>query len=189
MSQQEILGFRLVNKKIMMRYFLLGFFIVNMFFLSSCKDDRQGVDLIYTEFVDELIIPGQNTFQHHAYVNTINARWSDFMGDLTIDDVSGIEPFFANINNAFGEDLDFIDEVILEIFPNQDATLTPWEFAFRTNVPFNTGVQIDLVPSLSPFKDELVDNVFTYKLRVRYRQSPPRQIPLVLNFGFRAYPK
>ncbi len=173
----------------MMRYFLLGFLFVNMLLLSSCKDERPGTDLIYTEFVSDLIIPGQNTFQHHAYVNTISARWSDFMGDLTIEDVSSIEPFFANINNTQGEDLDFIDEVILEIYKNQDTTLTPWEFAFRTNVPNNTGVQVDLVPSLSPFKDELEDNVFTYRLRVRYKQSPPRQIPLVLNFGFRAYPK
>ena len=151
----------------------------------SCND-RPGTDMAYTDFFE--ISSGANTIERHYYVsNPINVRWSQFLGDKLPEDISRITPSFARITNTDGIPFDFISEVIIEVFPDQDLDANPiLEIAFRDGIPFNTGTTLELPPSLPDFKDELADGEFVYQIGLRYREFPPATFRVVLDFGFYA---
>ena len=116
----------------------------------------------------------------------MNANWSEFLGTLEADDISQITPSFARITNTEGIPMDFISEIIIQIYPNQDLSVTPWEMAFREDIPFNAGTSIEIIPGLANFKDEMIDDQFIYRIGLRYRNFPPTTFRVVLDFGFKA---
>jgi hypothetical protein len=156
-----------------------------IFSVLSCKD-RPGTDMAYTDFFE--IRSGDNTLDRHYYVSSpINARWSDFLGDKLPEDINRITPSFARISNTDGIPFDFISEIIIEVFPNQDLSVDPFlEIAFRDGIPFNTGTTLELPPSLPDFKEEFADGEFVYQIGLRYREFPPATFRVVLDFGFYA---
>jgi hypothetical protein len=162
---------------------LLTFTVLGGF---SCKDGNLGYDMIYTEFFN--IQAGANPWQTHYFENTVAVRWEDYLGNLTPEDINRIEPRFAEITNNQGLRFNFIDRAVLEIYPDEDTSLAPWEMAFRENVPDNTGTTLQLIPTLTPFKDELTDGQFVYRIGLRYKQVPPETFQVRLDFGFRAFP-
>lgn len=141
--------------------------------------------MAYTDFFN--IQSGANTIETHYYESqVISANWETFLGDYELGDIESIRPSFARIRNNDGVSLDFIDRIVIEIYPNQDLSITPWEMAYRDNIPFNTGVEIEIIPGLADFKDEMEDDQFIYRIGLRYRNFPPFNVPIILDFGFTA---
>ena len=166
--------------KYLFNVLLLGLIVLT---IPSCRDSR-GIDMIYTDFFD--IQSGANTIERHYFQNFVTANWSEFLGNLEAEDISQITPSFARITNTEGIPMDFITEIIIQIYPNQDTSVTPWEMAYRTDIPFNTGTTIEIIPGLANFKDEMVDDQFIYRIGLRYRNFPPATFRVVLDFGFKA---
>ncbi len=155
--------------------------------LNSCRDGNRGIDMIYTDFFE--IQSGANTIETHYFQSELrSANWSTFLGELEPEQISKIQPSFARLTNTQGIPFDFIDQVVIEIYPDENLTVTPWEFAFRNNIPFNEGTTLEIIPGLADFKDELSDDQFIYRIGLRYRDFPPITFPVVLDFGFTAVP-
>lgn len=144
--------------------------------------------MIYTDFFN--IQSGANTFDTHYFQSELkSANWSDFLGDTKPEDISNIQPSFAKLSNTNGIPMGFISDVVIEIYPNQDTSLSPWEMAHRSNIPINTGTTLNIIPGLVNFKDELSDDRFIYRVGLRYRAFPPASFRVVLDFGFKAQVK
>jgi len=164
-------------------FFLLIGLILSV---SSCKDP-DGIDMIYTDFFQ--IQSGANTIETHYFQSgLLSSNWENFLGDLQLEDIENIRPSFARMYNNEGVELDFISRVVIEIYPDEDTTPTPWEMAFREDIPFNTGTQLEIIPGQADFKDELADGQFIYRIGLRYRQFPPTNVNVILDFGFLAVP-
>lgn len=143
--------------------------------------------MIYTDFFQ--IQSGANTIETHYFESGIlNSNWSNFLGDLQPSEIEKIIPSFARIYNNDGVELDFISQVIVQIYPDEDTSVTPWEMAFREDIPFNTGTELEIIPGLADFKDELSDGQFIYRIGLRYRQFPPTNVNVIFDFGFLAVP-
>lgn len=166
--------------KYLLNIVLLGLIILTV---PSCRDSR-GIDMIYTDFFE--IQSGANTIETHYFQSPMNVNWSEFLGNSQPEDIAQITPSFARITNTDGISMDFISEIIIEVFPNQDTSATPWEMAYRENIPFNAGTTIEIIPGLANFKDEMADGQFIYRIGLRYRNFPPVSFRVVLDFGFRA---
>lgn len=101
------------------------FLIGSMIFSSLSCNDRAGIDMAYTDFFE--IRSGDNTLDRHYYVSEpINARWTEFLGNKLPEDISRITPSFARISNTDGIPFDFISEVIIEVFPDEDLSADPF---------------------------------------------------------------
>ncbi len=163
--------------------------IASVFLLTqfSCKNDKDGIDLIYTREFN--ILAGSNTWDTHFYEIPVDVNWSQFLGTLTVDDIDRINPSFATLHNNDGINLDFIREASIEIYPDENTTLTPIEMCYRENIPFNTGNTLNLIPGIADFKDELADGKYIFRIGLDYREFPPATFRVVLDFGFRAIPK
>ncbi len=155
---------------------------------NSCKD-RNGIDMVYTrEFNIEF---GANTWDTHYHGGDfiVNTNWSEFLGEMTADDINEILPAFATLTNTEGINMDFIRRAVIEIFPNGDTSLTPIEMCFREDIPLNTGTTLQLISGIYNFKDELTDGKFTFRIGLNYRDFPPQTFRVVLDMGFQAFPK
>ncbi len=167
--------------------------IIFLFILScsilfnSCRDAGNGIDMIYTR--DFNIQVGSNTFDTYYTEFLVDANWANFLGTLTEEDIDRITPSFARLTNNDGIKLDFIRRATIQIFPNEDTTLTPLEMCFREDVPLNNGTTLELIPGIANFKEELTDDEFIFRIGLNFREFPPQTFRVVLDMGFQAFPK
>lgn len=151
--------------------------------MMSCKtDDGPGIDMLY--FEDFSMQAGLNPFVTHFYEFVLPTQGDFFLGNER-ENVDRITNSFARLTNNEGAPYDFVEAITLNVIDRNTGAI--YEAAFREEIPFDTGSTLNLIPSLTDFKELLSGNEFDLQLRIRLRASPPFSIDRNrLDFGFRA---
>ena len=155
-----------------------------LFYSASCNKDRQeGIPISY---VNVLTIPaGLNVFDTHIFeLPAENPRLGVFLPTTDTAQIESIVSSLLTIRTLQSNtDLSFIRRAIVRI--SADG-LPEREVAFREEIPFNTGLDLNLIPSLSELKPYFMQDNFRLIVRLNFRNISPETMTLQVDSRFQA---
>lgn len=165
-----------------MRYIFFCSFLI---LFSTCRDEPETLfEMDYR--VDYNIAAGLNTFETHFFeLSNIPTNATALLqnSNLTDGEIETIIPKSASLQSIFAsDDLDFVREVSVRLFNNDDPTGT--EIFFRENVPGSTRDLIDLVPTLPDVKRYMLEDFYNVSIRMEFWEPTPTFIDVKLEFDF-----
>ncbi len=162
----------------------LLFLILLPILIVACGDKRTGFDMSYR--VDFEIPAGLNTFDTHVFETyNIPSNKISFLtaNSLEEQDITRITPREARLSINFSEeDFYFVQEVVIEMFTGDN--ITGKEVFFRDVIPLNTGNDIAIIPSLPEVTEFLLDDQFSIRTEMRFRDISPTFIDARLEMIF-----
>jgi len=103
--------------------------------------------------------------------------------DADVNDITGIIAREAELSVNFANiDFAFIREVVVEIYSDDD--IQGKEIFFREDVPLNTGIRLQLLPSLPDVHEFLMDDDFNIRIELKLRDFSPTFIETRFDFQF-----
>jgi len=160
-----------------------GLLLLLSFMFSTCGKELITIaDLPYTTQFEIPVGLNPFTIWELPIFNIPNERLARLnAANVTEDEVERIVGKTGRISTIFsGNDLDFIQEITVEIFSDNinDAT----EVLHREQVGENTGETIGLNASLPDVSRHLEGETFGIIVTIRPRRSAPQTIPVQLDF-------
>ncbi|MEM6320239.1 MAG: hypothetical protein AAF960_21400 [Bacteroidota bacterium] len=151
---------------------------------ATCRGNGLGFNMTYQR--DFEIGAGLGVFDTHVFeLNGISTNKAAFLAtnDANESDITAINPREATLSLNFADaDLAFIQEIVVEIFNRNN--LAGREIFFRDEIRFNTGTQIDLIPSLPDIQEFLQEDEFNVRIEMRLRDISPRFLETRFDFQF-----
>lgn len=158
---------------------IIAFILVN----GCSKDPHYLFEMGYQR--DFEIKAGLNTVEEHNFVlNNFNVDTAGNIGSrgLTYSKVNGIFPSTMILQNiSSGTALNFLYDVSVLIVDRENPNVYLEAF-YREPVPTDTGIQLDLIPTLADFKQILIKNNFNVRVKFRLRNNSPEFITARLIF-------
>ncbi len=161
--------------------YLLPFLLL----LSNCQKEPDY--LFKMEYEQDFeIAAGLNTFVVWYFeMRFIPSNADDFFTAFgaDINEAGIINPGRARLSTIFSDvDYDFIEDISVRIY--QDDPDEDKEIFYRDNLPFNTGRDIDLFPTLVDVSEFVLEERFNVRVRMVFRQNPPQFVDSRLTFDF-----
>ena len=158
--------------------------LVAIIIFSGCTKDQHF--LFEMGFQRDFEIKaGLNTVEEHNFVlNNFNVDTAGNLGTrgLTYNKLNGIFPSTMQLQNvSSGAAMNFIYDVSVLIVDKENPNVSLEAF-YREPVPTDTGIQLDLVPTLADFKQILIKNNFDVRVKIRVRNITPEFITARLIF-------
>ena len=129
---------------------------------------------------------GLGVFDTHVFeLNGISSNREIFLANQGVNesDITDIIPLEAELSLNFADvQLAFIQEVVVEIF-NRDDPIGR-EIFFRENVPMNTGIRLNLLPSLPDVREFVLQDEFSIRVEMRLRNITPQFLETRFDFQF-----
>jgi hypothetical protein len=164
-------------------------FFVICVFLFGCSKRYEGFDMTYRKELPKAIPAGASTFlSHYFLIENILPQYKS-QADANaknIIDVTKIVPKAFRMSAKFGDvDLNFIREVVVNIYPHNDPNKRT-EVFYNVDIQGNTGPVLILNPGLADVKKILSDDNTTYDMEIRmfFRGTPPTNIETVVDYSF-----
>lgn len=151
---------------------------------SACKGDGLGFTMTYEQ--DFEIQAGLGVFDTHVFLlEDIPTNMAAFLStnDANESDITAIIPREAELSINFANiDFAFVREVVVEIY--SDENVQGKEIFYREDVRLNTGIRIDLIPSLPDVQEFLMADDFNIRVELKLREFSPSFIETRFNFQF-----
>lgn len=169
---------KIINSCFLVKLTIVAF----LFFSASCnKNKQEGVTINYLNQVT--ISAGLNVLDTHIFELPFeNPRLGVFLPNTDTAQIESILPSLLTIRNLQSNtDLSFIRRAIVRI--SADG-LPEREVAFREEIPFNTGLDLNLIPSLSELRPYFLKDNFRLIVRLNFRNITPETMTLQVDSGF-----
>lgn len=167
-------------------YSYLVLLLILPLFFSACRKEGAGFTMNYR--ADFEIGAGLGVFDIHGFrFENIPSNINTYLRDnsLEIGDIQTITPRRGQLSINFADvEFAFVREVIVEIYTDDDPVGR--EIFYREQIPTNTGIRIDLVPSLPDVIDYVSQEDFNIRVEMRFRDISPQFIETRFDFEFRA---
>jgi len=129
---------------------------------------------------------GLGVFDTHVFeLNGIQSNKAAFLtaNGVLEEDITEIIPQNAQLSVNFANvEFLFVREVIVEIFTRDE--IRGREIFFREEIPQNTGIRINLIPSLPDVKDLILQDEFNIRIEMKLRDISPQFIETRFDFEF-----
>ena len=162
----------------------LCLFLVLLVFIMGCRGEGPGFEMRYQR--DFEIPAGLGVFDTHVFVlNGIQSNKAAFLtaNGVLEEDITEIIPQNAQLSVNFANvEFLFVREVIVEIFTRDE--IRGREIFFREEIPQNTGIRINLIPSLPDVKDLILQDEFNIRIEMKLRDISPQFIETRFDFEF-----
>jgi len=162
----------------------LALFLALPLLFSACRGEGLGFTMTYQQ--DFEIQAGLGVFDTHVFLITdIPTNMDAFLinNDADVNDITGIIAREAELSVNFANiDFAFIREVVVEIYSDDD--IQGKEIFFREDVPLNTGIRLQLLPSLPDVHEFLMDDDFNIRIELKLRDFSPTFIETRFDFQF-----
>ncbi len=148
------------------------------------KNQPDGIPISY---ISNLTIPaGLNVIDTHIFeLPEEQPRLGVFLPETDTSRIASITASVIRIRNLQSNaDLSYIRRAVVRI---SAEGLPEREVAFREEVPFNTGLDLDLIPSLSELRPYFLKDRFRLIVRLNFRNISPETMTLQLESGFQVY--
>lgn len=131
---------------------------------------------------------GLGVFDVHGFkFENIPTNINTYLRDNSVEmsDIQSITPRRAQLSINFADiEFAFVREVIVEVYTDEDVIGR--EVFYREQIPTNTGIRLDLVPSLPDVLDYLTQEDFNIRVEMKFRDISPQFIETRIDFEFRA---
>ncbi len=162
----------------------LALFLALPLFFSACRGEGLGFTMTYQQ--DFEIPAGLGVFDTHVFqITGIPTNMDAFLltNDANENDITAIIPREAELSINFANvDFAFVREVVVEIY--NDENERGREIFFREDIPLNTGVRIQLAPSLPDIQEFLIEDNFNIRVELKLRDFSPSFIETRFDFQF-----
>lgn len=162
----------------------LAFLLTLPMIFSTCKGDGLGFTMTYQR--DFEIPAGLGVFDTHVFeLNGIPTNMEAMLSTngANRSDITEIIPREAALSINFADvDLIFVREIIVEIFSRDN--IQGKEVFYREEIPQNTGIRVDLIPSLPNIQEFLENDEFSVRVEMRLRDISPQFIDARFDFQF-----
>ena len=162
----------------------LCLFLVLLVFIMGCRGEGPGFEMRYQR--DFEIPAGLGVFDTHVFeLNAIQSNKAAFLtaNGVLEEDITEIIPQNAQLSVNFANvEFLFVREVIVEIFTRDE--IRGREIFFREEIPQNTGIRINLIPSLPDVKDLILQDEFNIRIEMKLRDISPQFIETRFDFEF-----
>lgn len=158
---------------------------------GSC--DKNNAPLFQMEMFFELDIPaGLNTIESHFFLIQDVPTFAEALltgNGMSPEDVGRINGLTANMTTRFsGLDLDFIENVGVFVvngnnFEDRDEAF----YIFNDFVDFGSKTEIQMIPGLLDFKDQLLEETVDLELRINLRGFLPSELDTRVTLTFDVY--
>lgn len=159
--------------------------------LASCKKDDPPLFTIPVQNVVFSVDPTmQPPFTYYIPVNSVMTNALNIINANGIDtsEIKSIRPGKASLVALFGQgELDFLDAVSVRLCPiGTNKENCGQEVFYRDPVPFNTGIDLDLVPSnVNDVRDFVLPDRINIQVKLeRLRNFPQNTFDIRLDMEF-----
>ncbi len=156
---------------------LLSIFMTTGLFFQSCTSDELLFDI--DTIIDFTILAGSSPERTLFFETEILFPYTFQLGNIGFSEA---DVDFVRANTALmisrdglAPDLDFIDEIIIDVI-NPVDDLDTKEIFFIERIPFGNKSEIRLNPSLSNIEDFIFNDRLKIRLALRFRSIPTRNI-------------
>ena len=167
-----------------MRFRYLLIFLLPLFLTNCKKDENVLFRMEYTEAFE--IQAGLNTFEtHHFLLKNINTNINSYLANYggSASELLAINPRSARLETLFSNaTYDIITDISVRMYLDDPTDYK--EIFYREDVPFNTGSNLDLIPTLVDVKEMLTDERYSIDVAFLFRETPPEFIESRLTFDF-----
>jgi len=161
-------------------------------FLISCKKEELPplLRIPVTNLKFSVDPTFQPSFEYFIPINNVRTNALALLDARGIDtaDIKSIRPGRAVLTVVFAQsDLDFLDAVSIRLCPlGQDQQNCGQEAFYRDPVPFNPGLDLDLVPSnVNDIRDFVLQNEINVQVKLeRLRNFPDASFDIILDMEF-----
>ncbi len=167
------------------------FLLAALFFFSCKKEEAPSllrIPVTNLKFsVDQTYQPG---FEYFIPINNVKTNAMNLLNARGIDTttINSIRPGRATLTALFNQsDLNFIDAVSIRLCPlGEDKENCGQEVFYRDPVPFQPGIDLDLIPSnVNDIRDfVLPDNINVQVKFERLRSFPQGSFDIILDMEF-----
>ena len=166
------------------KYFL---WLLPVLLLSNCR--KEETFLFEIPYVLDFSIPaGLSTFDTHTFEFTnIPTRINNVLANqnLPASDVQRINARIGRFSTLFpGQSYNFIREVVVEIFDNQNPTTTGREIFFRDRILPSTGDELFIDASLPDVKEFLLQDFYNIRIELRLQNISPTLVETRFELSF-----
>ena len=170
----------------------IAILLLGAILFSNCKKEETPpllrIPVTNLKFsVDQTLQP---SFEYFIPINNIKTNALALLNARGIDtaDIKSIRPGRASLSVVFAQsNLNFIDAVSIRLCPlGQDQENCGQEAFYRDPVPFNPGIDLDLIPSnVNDIRDfVLPDNINVQVKLERLRAFPEGSFDIILDMEF-----
>ena len=154
----------------------------------SCGSSDQTHEVPLTTFID--VPAGLNTLETHFFIRrNIPSFYAENLSSFGLNDtqilqITGARAKIYNKVNSY--DLNFISRISIYAVSPLDQN-KKMEMYYLDLVNFNEGDEIVLLPATSNVKDILDNGKFDLEIRLNFRDYPPTNMRLDIDFSYLLY--